>query len=561
MSAKLSFQDIYNNELGTDKLNFGSFTVSLSVAAGVPTADSSVGALQVDSTSGSVYRKTASGGSNWIQIGSITTTILINKFPTIQINSAVTSTDGSGPSIGDLVGIYGSGAWTLSGNLTISRANMAGCGSANAALISVGSASSTLAEVFNGLAWIATGAQSVSKTNAIAVGAQNSALVAAGFTNAVNRNTEVFNGSTWAVSGNLNTAKHFAAGAGTSYAALIAGGATDLTTPTNQTELFNGSIWVAGATLNAVKLGVGGCGAQYSAIVAGGANASAQISSTEMFNGTTWIIASALSGTRSETAPCGSQGSALIAGGLTGAAGTYAFSSEMFNGSAWSAGGALNAARKDVASGGAQNAGLIAGGANAATLLTTETYAQSTYRKLFSREYNTVKNIGILLNSNTVLLQGSTITSTFYVANKYLVTNRMLNAQLTNNTALTSVAFASVTGPSSNIMTYNLSTTANMLSLIPGMQVVVATGGANPVDATNVGTFLINRIINPTSIEVVNATGTTQNPGTGTLSFLTSMIAVDNILPGDIIVGKTDVNGILTIHKPIVISSLNRRLK
>lgn len=572
MSAKLSFQDIYNNELGTDKLNFGSFTVSLSVAAGVPTADSSVGALYVDSASGSVYRKTASGGSNWTQIGSITTTIFINKFPTIQVNSAVTSTDNtSGPSIGDLVGIYGVGAFAASGAIATARAMAPALGSVQAGMVMGGVVGAPVnsTEIFNGAVWAAGATMLVSINAEAATGSQNAALVVGGAETGLTMrsDTELFNGTSWVANGGtLALRDNFFSAVGSVQAALVAGGHSTVASPFSATSLFNGSIWTVGNGMSLSKFGAATFGAQNAAVVTAGGTLTVITTQTEMFNGSAWSFGTYSNTPRNYTHGAGSQNAGIMAGGSTATGGTPAPMNgcEIFNGTAWLASGNLLQSRTDPGIAGGQNAGLVVGGYTngfSGVQQTSEIHTQSTYRKLFSKEYNGAKNIGILLNSNTILLQGSTITSTFYVANKYLVTNRFSNSQLTNNTALTSVTFASVTGPSSNIMTYNLSTTANMLSLIPGMQVVVATGGANPVDATNIGTFVINRIINPTSIEVINSTGTTQNPGTGTLSFLTSMIAVDNISPGDIIVGKTDVNGILTIHKPIVVSSLNRRIK
>ena len=51
------------------------------------------------------------------------------------------------------------------------------------------------------------------------------------------------------------------------------------------------------------------------------------------------------------------------------------------------------------------------------------------------------------------------------------------------------------------------------------------------------------------TVAVVNAAGTSQNPGTGTIKFITTLLAVDVVNADDIVIGVTDSNGILVMDK------------
>jgi hypothetical protein len=251
----------------------------------------------------------------------------------------------------------------------------------------------------------------------------------------------------------------------------------------------------------------------------------------------------------------GSQSAALVAGGFSA---IEISTTELFNGSTWAASTNINTARRLCANAGSQNAGLIAGGPASDT---TELHSQTLYRKMYSGHIPDAKKIGVLLNTNTVLLQGQSITVNFYPANKYLILNRSGICSVTNETNFsTSIAFDSVLGTQPT-MTYSLSTSVNLLQLIPGNIVNIVSTGPNPVAANNAGTFVVSRIVSPSSIEIQNTAGVAANPGTGTLSFISSMLAVDNISPQDIIIGKTDANGILTMPKPLIVGSLTKRLK
>jgi len=570
MAAKLTFDDIENAELDISKLKFDSgLDPALASDTVNPSADSPVGSLFINTSSGSLFRKTASGASNWVQISSVTTTNLINRYRNMTINSAVTSTDGTAPAVGDLVAICGVGAWTASGNLSISKWLMGSGGNQTSAFIAGGQtssgASTNVTELFNGATWATSGTISLAKNVPGSAGAQNAGMIFGGTTGAQPglNTTELFNGSIWSTGGARNIALSDLAGAGTQSAAFSAGGFTSAIT--NVTELFNGSVWSNSTNLPSTRYASGEAGAQGSGMTAGGFTSAGatQTPLVELFNGSVWTRSSNLNIIRNYPTLFGSQTSSTMAGGYTGTGATNTQTSELFNGSTWILSGNLSLQKGGGGGGGSQSAGLFAGGSTTASgsqvVGTTELHNQTIYRKLLFKNSTDCKNIGVLSTTNSVILQG-TNTSITYPANKYLSLNRNLNSSITNYTNLASIAFSSVLGTAPT-MTYNLSTTTNLLTIVPGMMVVVTSGGANPVSAANAGTFIISRVVSPSSIEVTNASGVSQNPGTGTLSFISTVIASDFITPQDIVIGKTDNNGLLTIQKPLTIGSLIKRLK
>ncbi len=566
MTAKLSFsEDIFNSEVDVTKLNFiGTFNLALSVASGLPIADASIGALYVDTDSGNLWRKatSGSGNSNWIQISSVTSTVFQNHYHNIFINSAVTATDIGAASLGDLVGIYGPGSWAAGGNLNFTKRDMGACGSQNANLAAGGNISvangnnpEIQSQLFNGSTWALTGNLNLSKRDMALFGAQNAATLTGGqgINATVRTSTELFNGTTWTTStGSLAVAKMQMGNAGTQYAGFIAGGSTGSVIAV--TQLFNGSIWSTTGVLVAAKTECGSAGAQNAGLIVGGTVVANQIIS-ELSNGSTWLVGSTQSFSKRNMASGGSQNSAWIAGGIgSGQVST----TELFNGTVWSVGGTLSQSKQDLTGSGAQNASLVTGGYIGVNVQNTELFTQTTYRKLYSREYNGAKSIGILINANQVQQQGSITTSVVYVPNKWLIANRYMNSTAANDTSLTAVTLTAILGTAPSPQ-YVFAT--NVLSLIPGMMAVVSNSGLTPAVAADYGTFLISQVSSSTAVTLVNNSSVSQNPATGTISFISTMLAVDKIGPQDIVIGRTDENGYLIVHKPITVGSLNQRLK
>jgi hypothetical protein len=567
MSAKLSFRDVYNNELALEKINFGSVNGGLVVGSGAPAdASLSVGTLYIDSNSGSLYRKTDPGAATYVQLTSLTDNAgFSNQIRTITGTVSVTSGDAV---FGDLVGIFGLGAWTSSTNMNQTRSALGGTGSSEAAIAiggnysSAATTGSTTTELFNGITWTNSVNINTSRAGTTALGSQNGALVAGGNLDAVTLvlSSELFNGSAWAASANINFSRSHPASGGSVVAGWITGSYGPGPTMST-TEIFNGSAWSSSANLNISSGQGGGCGSMNAGLVSGGTTvAGAAMSKVEMFNGSAWCISAPLSVTNRGLSCVGTQASALVAGGLNGGGAGVALSSSLvFNGSAWAASGSLNLSRYTHAAAGGQASGLVFGGAD---FRQSEIHNQSIYRKLYPRYINTAKNIGILVNSSQIVTQGTVSgTTQLYPANKWLIVNRTAVCSITNAASfVSSLTLSSVQGTAPT-MTYNLSAATNMLSLMPGMIINVVANGADPVDAANAGAFVISRIPSTSSIEVENASGLADNPCTGYIEVISTMLAVDNISPQDIVIGRTNNFGSLIIYKPLQVGDIAKRFK
>lgn len=559
MSSKLTFNDIENQELDPTKLNFtpNSLTNAVSSTSSDPSADAIVGAFAINTASGDIFRKTVagSGAGNWTKISSITRTVLQNRYRGVSINSAVTSTDGTAPSIGDLVSYCGVGAWAAlaGGNISAAKYAAGAAGSQNAGLLAGGinSAATNTADLFNGLSWSAGASLNVARQDFAAFGSQSAGIASGGFVAARLSSTEIFNGTGWAAAVDLSIAKRGLIGAGSQNAGLVAGGTTN-PTRTDATELFNGSSWSTSGVLSSAKNNSAGVGSINAALIIGGYGGAA-LTTSEFFNGSSWSTSGVLSIGKYDSAGGGSQSSAFVTGGV-GAAGTNSTTTEVFNGSSWFVGGSLIVGRDFIPGGGSQSAGFIAGGFSGSSNNTTELHSQTIFRKVYAKNLPESNVVGILSSASTVMLQG-TNTSVTYPANKYLIANRSQNSALTNYTNLSAITLESILGTAPT-MTYSFTTT-NLLSVIPGNVVIVS----GSVTASNAGAFVISRVISPSSIEIQNANGVIENPATGNLAILNSMLAVDNISPQDIVIGKTDADGLLTVQRPLITGSLLKRLK
>jgi hypothetical protein len=552
MAAKITFDDIQNRELDPSKLNFtlDSLTNAVGSGASDPSGDAIVGALHINTASGDVFRKIIAGASadNWRKISSITNTVLQNRYVTLSVNSAITSTDSTAPSVGDLVAYCGAGAWAASGAVSFSRNNAGAGGSLNATWVA-GGTSCSATELFNGTSWSASSVLAQSTLSAPTfAGAQNSALVGGGNVASLISTTYLFNGTAWSAGAVMSLSKRGSGGAGTQMAAVSAGGANATVNIITITEIFNGSNWSTGSSLSDRKWITAMAGSQNATLLAGGISTNSY-STTEIFNGSAWSIGSTLITARSGYGGAGSLNAAIVG---SGAALT---TTELYNGSSWALSTNTTHSRTQAMGAGSQGAAILIGGTGFPGN-TTEVHTQTIFRKVYAKNLPEANVVGILSSASTVMIQG-TNTSITYPANKFLIANRSQNAALTNYANLSNISIVSVLGAPPT-MTYNFSTTFNLLAVVPG-NIAVISGGT--VSAANSGSFVISRVINPSSIEVQNANGINENPITGTLSIINSMLAVDNMSPQDIVIGKTDSNGLLTLQKPLVTGNLLKRLK
>ncbi len=420
------------------------------------------------------------GNTNWsdeqdwtIYNQSFTTTIPVSNVAG-GVAVYTTSTNAS-ISIGDLVGIYGPGTWSLSSGVLNQpyRLYLASAGSQRAALVaggSTGSGDTSTTELFNGATWVVGSNLSIAKEGLIGAGSQNAALVAGGITSAITNATELFNGATWSTSGVLSVAKQLAASAGSQNAALVAGGITSAIT--NATELFNGATWSTSGVLSVAKQQLAGAGSQNAGLVAGGLT-SGSTNVTELFNGSAWTIGGILSIAKYASGGIGSQNAAMVVGGVT--VGTSTNVTELFNGSSWSASGTLSSPNVSMAATGSQSAGMAAAGfPDSGGGTVTQLHNQTLFRKIVnSADLKNANSIGVAfdvssttlsikfngyINNINVSSSNALITTVDQWTNKWVVLPRFApNASTTNNPS--SVVSKTTTDPEDFLVGYAISRT------------------------------------------------------------------------------------------------------
>lgn len=573
-AAKLYFTDVENSEVGPGKLSFGSsLTNMVSETSGTPSTSSVTGAIAIDGTNGIVYRafSSSSGTGSWEILNSTNGAYGTHQL-SVTINAAVISTDGTAPVVGDYVGIFGSGSWALAASISVTKDYVAVTGSQNAGLIAAGlvSAGCTTTELFNGLTWSLSANMVSARSRQPGSGSQNASIVGGGLnaSNTTQITTELFNGSVWATAGNMNVSRLFHAPAGIQSAALVSGGENVSLTTQITSEIYNGNTWSLSGNLNISREQHAGFGSLNAAMITGGTDDSNTVSqiTSESFNGSTWSYSGNLNTSRSQVGGAGSQYAGLVTGGQSTDSTSAISSSELFNGSTWSFSSNMVISRTSLSgAGGSQNSSLVVTGFNgAARQINSEIHTQSTWRAMTAKSYYVSNLCGILSSTNVVTIQGiakpGTANISFtYPANVYLVLNRFSDFQIAPNSSLT-VIIASVQGGGSN-WTYNFNSATTVSNVCPGMIAVATAGGATPFSGGNVGTFIINKVVSPSSIQVINASGAGQNPGTGSLTVLSSVIAKSNPSPDDIVVGYCDNAGILNVIRQPKIGFWSQLLK
>ncbi len=559
MGAKLTFQDIQNDELAPSKF-VSSPNLNVSTGSGAPAYSTQGGSIYVDSTAGTFYvNNSGASGTTWVSLGTVTGNIENGHYRKETMTGTVASSTSSAPITGDLVGIWGAGTWAASGALNTTVANAQGGGSSTSAWIAGGNTVVTTGltsatQLWNGTTWTNPAAPlAATIQQGVGSGSQNAGLIAGGTTGSVVSSSSLWNGTVWTATGVLGTAKSGLAGAGTSGASFVTGGTTG--TSVSNTELFNGATWSASSgNLSVIKVFLNGTGSQNSGLIVGG---STQTSVTELFNGSTWIISGTMSQSKQQTGTGGSVYSAIAAGGTIGSGIT---TTELFNGSTWLLSTGMAATRSGASGLGSQSAGISAGGANSVSVVlsATELHSQATYRKMFSRHVKTAKNIGIYTGSSTVLLKGYDTTVT-YPPNVYLILNKTSVSAVANETDLSGgFTIASIQSGTGNTWNYNLSTATSMLQVCPGMMIIVTSA----TSSVNNGTFIVTFVNNATPyFSVTNASGVVQAGSAGTVNIISSLLAVTTPSEQDIIIGKTDASGFVTLTREPITSSVLARLR
>lgn len=564
MGSKLSFQDVLNDELSSSKFVVSVTNTQYSTGSGSPNGSvtANPGSLYADSTNGVFYVNTTftTGiGTVWTPLSNQSANVESGHYRPLSPGSGGFGGGTSAPALGDLVGIWGFGAWSATGSLLTAKRDAALCGNAIGALetggdTGAGASRSGVTETFNSATWAAGAAgYPVNTDDHTGTGTVFAAIFSGGNTGGgggtATSASYAWNGVAWTAVGSISSARLFIASAGTMHAAVLSGGGG----PVSTTELWNGSIWQLATPLIDINSGnfAGESGSQNAAIVAGGGTVRA-----ELWNGSTWTISGNISAARTGVSVGGSQSSAIIAGGSTG---TDTSLSEVFNGTTWTAFGNLSSARFAVAGGGGQGAGICAGGSTGGTPSgICQVSLQNTWRKLYPRQIRTARAIGISHISGNVFMQGTQDFVT-WPANVYLVVNPSLVCQENNETDF-SVGFTinSIQNGGGSTWNYNLAGSPNLLQVVPG-NIAFVTGATNPA---NNGTFIANNAIDSGDIVAVNnPSGVQQLSPAGTVTIVTTMIAKTNPGAQDIVIGKTNSAGRLTIPYPVTVSTILRRLR
>ena len=262
------------------------------------------------------------------------------------------------------------GVWSVGNPLNFPRYNLAGAGTADAALAFGGNYSGSsvgTTETYDGFSsvWTTSEAMVYGRELMAGFGTAGAAVAAGGFisTEVSGSNlsyTETYDGNTWTIGNNLNTGRQALAGVGTQAAGLAFGGYNGVN-PQAVTEKYSGSIWTTSNNLSTARGYLAGAGSQNAALAIGGTNGSI-LASTERYNGTTWSTVANLNVARYSLAAAGTAGAALAFGGFSGSALT---STEEYNGVSWAIANPLNNANSNLAGAGSQTAGIAFGGTSA----------------------------------------------------------------------------------------------------------------------------------------------------------------------------------------------------
>ena len=556
MGAKLTYQDVQSDELVPSKF-VSSPNLNVSTGSGAPTFSTQGGSLYVDSTSGTFYiNNSGASGTTWVALGNVTTNTENGHYRKTTLTGITNlSATAQAPMVGDLIGIYGPGAWAATGTMTQTRYRSGAAGSQAAGLMAggLGGVVQGTAELFNGSTWSQTGAMTQTRDGPGGAGSANAAIMAGGSGGGASASVETFNGATWTATGSMNQTRFGPGSAGSASAGLMAGGLGTVVQSTS--EVFNGSTWTQSGVMVQSRQHPAGVGSQNAALMAGGGGGAGS-SSTELFNGTSWIQSSIMVQSRFRSAGGGSQNAAIVSGsGIGGAANS---SSELFNGSTWTASAVMTQSRDASEGAGSQNNNLVAGGSGTAAAAGAEIHTQSTYAKVFARYIRSAKSLGIYLGSNTLLSQGYDTTVT-YPANVYLVVNRNLITAVANEVDFSSgFTITSIQGGvGANAWNYNF-TVSSLLSVIPGNIIIVS--GATT--SGNNGTFIVTNVNSASGfLTVINASGAAQGGSAGTIKIISSLLAVSTPSQQDIIIGKTDSSGFITLTKADIASSVLARLR
>ena len=289
-----------------------------------PTASEAAGQLWYNSSTGAYKIAVGSAGA-WASGGAVVT--LGSQIAGIGTATAALGVGGSPyPSRGSLSETYDGTTWTEGNNLNTGRRNARGTGTSTAGMVvgGWGAAAVTATETYDGTSWTETG-----NALARAGGTQSAAVAGASAASAIyfggepdvptyGKYSETYNGSTWTEGNNLNTFRSAASGSGIVTAALCIGGYAGSPSVTTNVESYDGSCWSETSTdINSARGEAGSSGTSTLCIFYGGSPGSSAL--TESFDGSTWTevadLATARASVGSAQAPTMTNTSGLAIGG------------------------------------------------------------------------------------------------------------------------------------------------------------------------------------------------------------------------------------------------------
>jgi len=583
MAAKLTYQDVFNDEMAPEK--FLPSPLYFSTGAINPVYSAPCGSLYVNTVTGGFFLNVSSPtpGTSWIELSNNNTSVEVGHHRSSTQTTATLSTGQYAPTSGDLVGSFGLGAWTNTGNLITTYLVNNTCGSTSATLNVGGTAISfIISETFDGITWALVGNLNVNRYNlkngggfvqsygANIFGSTNGSVCMGGYdgTNALS-SCELFNGTSWINgSANLPTSHSGMAATGTSYSGMIFGQDPISLSSLNIAARFNGAVWSANAfpiiTPYAKEIECSASGSVNAAFInVNHASGFFNIQNAYGYNGNSpYVLTNIYNYSFVNVYTSGNSLMSYKYGG-------YDFSfpnnaskkTEIFNGVTFNnTTNDLNIARAGSQTKGPGNATQCMAAAgrvgnppgSGLGLNSSEIYQETVvYKKLYPQYVKSFNQASLFLNNGVfsfLHLRAAQYIS-IYPANKYLVVNKNAITSIANQSDISGGYNILQVGASGSLAVYAISATPS-LQIVPGTIAKVVSSGVNPLSANNTGVFVVkNIIVSSNTVVVLNPLVTSQNPGTGTMTLITTMLCVDYIGPDDIVIGSTDDNGILTIDK------------
>jgi len=296
-------------------------------------------------------------------------------------NRQVVSSDPSNPTIGQIWynttsnslkgNVFQSAAWATGGALGTGRYSRATFGTQDAAVFAGGSPPSTTAatEKYNGTSWTASGNLSVSRRNLAGCGVSTAGLATGGTTApSTSTSVEEFGGSSWTSGGALPSAIRGHYNLGTQTASVNCGGNADPPSVSVATTIeYNGSSWTSGGAMGHARSDGQGCGVLTASLAVGGRTTNAPPAATpaadtvEEYDGSSWTAGGAYPTAMNALGVAGSQTSAVAFAGNTGG---NQSATNTYDGTSFTSSTSLNTARGYASGCGTQAAGLAVGGSS-----------------------------------------------------------------------------------------------------------------------------------------------------------------------------------------------------